>query len=1707
MINGTTTGLGSLTVTGTTTVNGGGVSTTGLQSYTGAVALGTAATQFDSAGGTITFPVAATITGTNANLTFAGSGNTGVAAAIKTGTGSVTMAGSGNLTLTGANNYTGGTTISSGALLANQTIVANNTSATGFGPVTVAAGGTLGGGNALGTTGSTLGTVTVQSGGFITPGMSSLATGILTINGDVAFATGSALKINILGSVAGQQYGQLAVNGAVNLNNASLTFIGSTFVPSGAQPYTIINNDGTDAVNGTFNNLPEGSPVTVRGVTKLITYAGGSGNDVVLLPNNDATLSNIALSGTMVSPVFDSATLSYTATVPNGTTSITVTPTLTDPYGAITVNGVAVASGTASSAIALNIGPNTITVQGTAQNGTSTKTYTVIVTRSLLPAVFNAATDVPITASTYTPTGNQVALSLNFTPVPGTTLMVINNTGLGFINGTFDNLAQGQIVSLVYGGITYHFVANYFGGTGNDLVLQWAAVRPVGWGLNANGQIGDNSATARHVAVPVTATGALAGKTILALSTGYSHSVALCSDGTLAAWGANASGQLGTNNTTPQLMPATVNAVTGVSALFGKTVVAVAAGYGHSLALCSDGSVAAWGANDDGELGDNTITQRNVPVLVNTANGVSALFGKTVVAIAAGNGHSMALCSDGTLTVWGRNDYGQLGEGTNGSHPVPVTVSTAKNVSALFGKNVIAISAGAYHSLALCSDGSVAAWGSNADGELGDNTTSNRNVPVAVNTTAGTSAIAGRTVSSIAAGSFHTLALCSDGTLVSWGYNIDGRLGDTTTTDHHAPELVNAVTGVSAISGRTVVSISAGGLQSVALCADGTLAAWGGNHDGEVGDNTVIERHAPVAVTTSFLSTGERVAFLDRGSLASHNLALVAMPPTPQITVQQVAGVNLVNGTGLVDFGLVTQGKNAVRTFTVKSASKAILTGIFATVDGTDSSDFTVTKVPATSLAPGASTTFTITFAPSMAQVRTAVLHVSDVPLSSFDIQLKGTGMTVPALTLQPLPLLVAVGQPATFSTMATGFPAPTYQWLKNNVAVSGATGGTYTIGAVSLLQGGTYTVKALNPAGTTLPSSAAELGVVDTTSKNVVLKAGLTASTAFTINTAGNGLTYLWGKLAMATFTPLSATDVHYTGVTGKVLTIKGLATTDTATYACQVTGPGGVLTGGSNNLTVVDTAPEVLQPAMIPPAIVSGNYVLPVNINPASNRTPVSYAATGVPAGMVFSTATGQLTGKPTTAGTFTIKITATNPVGISAAQSVIITVAPLPGPVVGTFNGLADRDLTLSAPVISVAQPKLLGLGGSLYNLVVGSTGTFTGTLNIEDKAYAIPVGSRLDAVPVAMGSPVVNPSATVKLLRGTATDAIANLTFTFSIDQVTGQLTGTVTDGLMSSTPIPVKAWRNPWKTTSAVGSPANPATAIAGTYTAIMDLDPMLRGYASHPGIPQGRGYLTLNISTAGIATWGGKLADGTAVTGSTTVGAGGDVPLHLMLYSPTAALTAGSVHGWMLAKADDPMTPVNNHHPVLDGTVDWKKLPQATTSTTRSYKAGFPLHTLTVTGGAYAAPATNTPVIGITDLGSGNDAKLTFTDGDLISSAYVSGGSPAGSAAGTLNQSLRITTTNAVIMPTGTTNLCAVTLTLSATTGAIGGSFTLKDNNPLPPYTLLTRTVPWSGVIVPRLGKGIGQFLMPQLPSAGPPLTSPTTSPILSGPVTLVPGA
>lgn len=260
----------------------------------------------------------------------------------------------------------------------------------------------------------------------------------------------------------------------------------------------------------------------------------------------------------------------------------------------------------------------------------------------------------------------------------------------------------------------------------------------------------------------------------------------------------------------------------------------IAAGGWHSVIICSDNSAKAFGENATGELGNGSNTDSNVPVSTGLTD---------VIAVSAGGdqleAHSMALKSDGSVWAWGSNLYGGLGNAS--------TTSTNTPVQTLLLNNIIAISAGGWHSVALKNDGTVWTWGWNKDGQLGDGSTTDKIIATQV---------PGLTnVIQIAAGTYHVLALKNDGTVWAWGDNISGQIGNGTTgTDATSPVQVSGLTNV--------VKIAAGRFFSLAVRNDGTVWTWGENLYGQLGDGTNTDRNIPVQVngltnvTSAIAATG-----------------------------------------------------------------------------------------------------------------------------------------------------------------------------------------------------------------------------------------------------------------------------------------------------------------------------------------------------------------------------------------------------------------------------------------------------------------------------------------------------------------------------------------------------------------------------------------------------------------------------------------------------------------------------------------------------------------------------------------------------------------------------------------------------------------------------------------------------------------------------------
>jgi alpha-tubulin suppressor-like RCC1 family protein len=300
----------------------------------------------------------------------------------------------------------------------------------------------------------------------------------------------------------------------------------------------------------------------------------------------------------------------------------------------------------------------------------------------------------------------------------------------------------------------------------------------------------------------------VAPRQLTKLAVGYQHSVVLCSDGTLRAWGYNGYGQLGDGTFVSRYIEARVGSASEWAS--------VSAGEYNTFAFKIDGTLWAWGCNTYGQLGDGTFVNRSTPVQVGSASEWAS--------VSAGDWNTFALKTDGTLWAWGYNANGELGDGTFVNRSTPVRVGSASDW--------VAVAVGSDHRVALKNNGTLWAWGYNGYGQLGDGTFLRRFTPVQVGSANDWAAVATRR--------WHNLALKNDGSLWSWGFNYTGELGDGTLVDKSTPVRVGGASDWAAVS--------AGWFHSVALKNDGSLWAWGYNGGGQLGDGTLVNKSTPVRV-------------------------------------------------------------------------------------------------------------------------------------------------------------------------------------------------------------------------------------------------------------------------------------------------------------------------------------------------------------------------------------------------------------------------------------------------------------------------------------------------------------------------------------------------------------------------------------------------------------------------------------------------------------------------------------------------------------------------------------------------------------------------------------------------------------------------------------------------------------------------------------------
>jgi filamentous hemagglutinin family protein len=724
----------------------------------------------------------------------------------------ITKNGAGTLVLGGNNTYTGANIINAGTLA----VTANNALGTNAAGTTVNAGILDFRNVAYGTTeavtlatGSSLITSTGTSSfaGAITmtaPAIVQVEGTQLTLSGAIANGgyrltvdgAGNAIISNTLtgtGGLAKQGLGTLTLSNTVTLGG-NLSIARGTLV-LGANTVTV---SGNWTNNATFTCGT--STVTFNGGSSTID-SGGTGNGqafykVVINTTSDTDTKTLA-SAIMINNVLqvDKGILAGDCDVTVGTGSVTGNGTITMTDGTFTVLG----AGSFGNATANAWTFYNLTFGDGSDGATTAKagTNTIVVTRQLSVLLTH-------------------------------TLQAGNST-------TWNLVWTSYLKNIVYIASGYdHTIAL----TDDGYVFSW--------GNNEKGQLGDGTIINRSTPVQVKA-GEQVGEflsTITKIAAGGYHSVALASDGTVFTWGYNASGQLGSNNTTDEYVttPVLVHDVDTFDTLSG--IASIAAGGNETAAVSTVGFVYCWGDNELGTLGNNATANSPYPVQVLRGEQPGVTYLHDISMVSVGGIFVIALGTDGSVYSWGSNVDGQLGIGTTDAllHATPVQVHGLGGAGVLNG--IYQISAGEAHSLALATTGFVYSWGWNGWGQLGDGTLINRPAPVLVQAgEQGTGNL--KNVTAISAGSAHNLVIADGGYVYSWGQNIGpfgepwGQLGDGTTVSKSLPVYVHAGVQGSEQNLHGISRIAAGGAQTVALYG-ARVFNCGNNKDGQLGNGLAV---------------------------------------------------------------------------------------------------------------------------------------------------------------------------------------------------------------------------------------------------------------------------------------------------------------------------------------------------------------------------------------------------------------------------------------------------------------------------------------------------------------------------------------------------------------------------------------------------------------------------------------------------------------------------------------------------------------------------------------------------------------------------------------------------------------------------------------------------------------------------------------------------
>lgn len=588
---------------------------------------------------------------------------------------------------------------------------------------------------------------------------------------------------------------------------------------------------------------------------------------------------------------------------------------------------------------------------------------------------------------------------------------------------------------------------------------------------------------------------------------------------------------------------------------------------------------------------------------------------KNIIAVSGGTAHSLALQNGGALFAWGDNTYGEA--------------ATPANLS-----NVVAIASGDGFNVALQGNGLVVGWGKQATAPA---TLTNAMAVAAASTNRLALTSEGNVVSwgvvppppasvtnvvAIAAGYLHGLALTGDGTVIGWGDNSAGQ--------------TNIPAGLT-----NVVQLAAGQAHSLALQADGTVVAWGDNSHGQCsvppgltnvveisagayhsfalkqdgtvalwGDNTYLQLNYPAGLSN--------VVGIAAGSY--HCLAIVG-DGSPVITVQPVSQYDASTGTA---------------TFRVMAAGWAPLSYQWQQ-DGTNIADATNSVLVLTNLSPAAAGHYSVTVTNALGTVTSASVQLPPV-------------WHRPTLVLQPQDQSVLCGDPATLQALAVGTPPLSYQWQFDGTNIPGATNQTLTFAAAIGVNEGPYTVVVTNVNG----SAASQMAVLTVIGQSPLITSSLTAA-----GKQGNSFSYTIQALhEPILFQASGMPDGLTVNPTNGVIQGKPL---ENGVFIVTL-GTANLCATAQTNLTLtIASSVPVITSALT----ASGEEQTAFNYRIRASNSPTGYGADNLPQGLVVDPATGNISGSPLYAGNYTVTIAASNTWGVGTATlQLAVSNAPVAG-----------------------------------------------------------------------------------------------------------------------------------------------------------------------------------------------------------------------------------------------------------------------------------------------------------------------------------------------------------------------------------------------------------------------------------------------------------